>query len=488
MFKKINLPLKLQSCQCATNAARKIPPVVKLNEEVNNLLKEEKLKPRKQPGVVLRTVVELPKWLIKAMKRALEEHPKKTIVQDAIELYRHLNGRHPPPEQELINQKYAEESKKLAESGKYVSLDGQDDEKVQEQLHKDTLKLLRKKVHPWAPIEYDKYRGLMYMIARGAHDYAIMYRILKEIQTRDPKFKPESLMDFGSGVGSVSWVASQFWQKSLREYMCVDASEKMCDLAGWIAKLAEPKIRNIFFKQYLPVTNDKYDIVVCAFTLMELPDRKTRIETILNLWRKTDKYLVIVDQGTNAGFKLINEARDFITNMINTHKKRELYEAFIFSPCPHELQCPRYEDGTNTPCNFEVRFFPLQFRRGHMIYNERYSYVVFKKGSSREDNDKWPRLVRETITHSRMAICRMCTSEGKLQEIIFSKGKHEKFLFRCGKKSLWGDRLPIEINNSSEVISEAKGEEIIDNEATEEVTDDEDEETNDKDEKKKLNL
>lgn len=36
---------------------------------------------------------------------------------------------------------------------------------------------------------------------------------------------------------------------------------------------------------------------------MDLPDTKNRLNVISKLWRKTSKYLVIVEQGTNAGFK-----------------------------------------------------------------------------------------------------------------------------------------------------------------------------------------
>jgi ribosomal protein RSM22 (predicted rRNA methylase) len=48
----------------------------------------------------------------------------------------------------------------------------------------------------------------------------------------------------------------------------------------------------------------KYDVVVSGYTLMELPSARTRLETIMNLWNKTNKYLVIVERGTNAGFRV----------------------------------------------------------------------------------------------------------------------------------------------------------------------------------------
>lgn len=39
-----------------------------------------------------------------------------------------------------------------------------------------------------------------------------------------------------------------------------------------------------------------------AYSLFELPSREFRLETILKLWKKTEKYLIIVEEGTDAGF------------------------------------------------------------------------------------------------------------------------------------------------------------------------------------------
>ena len=56
-------------------------------------------------------------------------------------------------------------------------------------------------------------------------------------------------------------------------------------------------------------------MVITAYTLFELPSMKTRLQTILNLWNKTKQYLVIVEYGSNSGFKLVNEARDYILSI-----------------------------------------------------------------------------------------------------------------------------------------------------------------------------
>lgn len=56
---------------------------------------------------------------------------------------------------------------------------------------------------------------------------------------------------------------------------------------------------------------------------------RKRLETLLTLWNKCDGYLVLIEEGTNAGFSLINEARDFF---LSVSKQNEEESAFIFAP------------------------------------------------------------------------------------------------------------------------------------------------------------
>lgn len=72
----------------------------------------------------------------------------------------------------------------------------------------------------------------------------------------------------------------------------------------------------------------KFDLVVSAYTMFELPDIKTRFETLLNLWNKTKKYIVLIEIGTRAGFSLINEARDLLLE-VSSHNNTKSH---VFSP------------------------------------------------------------------------------------------------------------------------------------------------------------
>lgn len=70
-----------------------------------------------------------------------------------------------------------------------------------------------------------------------------------------------------------------------------------------------------------------YDLMLSAYSLMELPNLKARIETLLTLWNKCDGYLVLIESGSNAGFGLINEARNFFVNHLNETK-----DGYVYAP------------------------------------------------------------------------------------------------------------------------------------------------------------
>lgn len=80
--------------------------------------------------------------------------------------------------------------------------------KVQKKREAQILKELRRTTYHWEPIRYtSKQKALTYLLARSDAEYAILCRIFNEISIRNPKFQPKTLCDFGSGVGTVTWLA-----------------------------------------------------------------------------------------------------------------------------------------------------------------------------------------------------------------------------------------------------------------------------------------
>lgn len=214
-------------------------------------------------------------------------------------------------------------------------------------------KIFYQRTYAWKPILYDEYSALTYAIGRSALEYSTVQRVFNEIAKRHADFKPRSFFDFGAGVGTGTWAASQLWKQSLYEYFLVDNSREMNSLSDLILRDGDANkhlnLKNIYYRQFLPASSDvhiytihvfflacrwkrcplkfvcfflqtKYDLMLSAYALMELPNLKTRIETLLTLWNKCDGYLVLIEEGNNAGFSLINEARNFFVNHLNETK------------------------------------------------------------------------------------------------------------------------------------------------------------------------
>ena len=160
----------------------------------------------------------------------------------------------------------------------------------------------------------------------------------------------------------------------------------------------------------------KYDLVVSSNSLLELPSAQDRLSTLHSLWERveTGGYLVLADTGTNAGFHVIAEARDYlnqISRLASEQTEQEggeeeeeaggpsLTGGHCVSPCPHDGLCPRHSLDS-IPCNFPVRYgeprisadsgpmFSFIFRyknfsfpelSGDDVLTESVSYLVFKK-------------------------------------------------------------------------------------------------------------
>lgn len=415
---------------------------MKVINDVNELLSNKNLKHKEHPGIMKPRLVDQPSWLQNTVLKVLHEKniSPKVIYNCSQRLGNYLHHRYPPPDKEDIRFKMEEVKKKLY---------GNETPNLNNNLifeNSNAQRLLKSLVYNWAPIQYDTYTSLAYLTNRSIPEYSALYKIFNEIVNRDKNFTPQTLFDFGSGTGTVMWAASQFWVDTIKEYYCVDISKDMNELSEYLIKRTVPEIKRkyIFYRQFFPASPiPTYDIVVSAYSLLELPNQISRLETILKLWQKTEQYLIIIEQGTNAGFKVINEARDFI---LYSKKARN---AHVFSPCPHDKSCPIHIK-SNHPCNFEIAYLTLPINEKSKYKRESYSYVVLKKGKRPEDDLKWPRIVREVLKRSRHCICRMCTSSGKLEEQIFTTWKNGKNTYRCARNSELGDRLPFEIEEVQE--------------------------------------
>ncbi|XP_066992180.2 ribosome assembly protein METTL17, mitochondrial [Anabrus simplex] len=432
--------------------------LVELERSVGESLESNKLKARHHPGVLKDRTVHFPKRIAQAIQTVIRDKPVKALRVEGASLARYLNARHLPLEEEELRAKQVDAQ--LSVERKY-GVDGSRLSEKERELFRvryqgQIQKLVKHRTYPWQPIQYNAHQSLVYLVGRAAADYAVVHFVLSEMRLKLPEFKPRTLLDFGSGVGTVTWVANSLWGDSLKEYFSIDTSASMNDLASLILKdgkeSSELPLKGVFYRQFLPVSRTlKYDIVVSAFSLFELPSLKARLDTLLTLWNKTQGYLVVIENGTKSGFQAVNEAREFILDISNNAEPGSVEPpAHVFAPCPHDKLCPRMMQD-DTPCNFQVTYnHSINESTTQDMRKERFSYLILKKGPRPENDPQWPRIVRETLCRSKHVVCRMCTSSGKLQEIVFTASKHGKLPYACARASNWGDLLPVKIQQEAE--------------------------------------
>uniref|UniRef100_A0A1B6D0H8 Methyltransferase-like protein 17, mitochondrial n=2 Tax=Clastoptera arizonana TaxID=38151 RepID=A0A1B6D0H8_9HEMI len=421
--------------------------IAELDQEVYKNIEDNGMRPRKHPGRFKFPSNKLPDNVVNAVQSIVKDYPIKKLVEDANLLERFLNGRYPPGEDEEIKEKKAIIKQKVKSKYNLDTANMTEDQKehFRKVINNQVTTILHQQIYNWKRLDFNEYFCLVYFFGRAAPNYAVISRVFNEISIRHPDFKPKTLFDFGSGIGTVSWVAKNLWNDTIKEFFCVDSSSDMNNFASLIlreGKTDTPVPSNVYYRQFLPSQHRPYDMVVSAFSLFELPSSHSRLETLLNLWNKTQEYLIVIEQGTAPGYKLVVEARDFILSLKD---KDGNATGYVFAPCSHDKECPSVS--INETCNFVVSYFDLELGQREGVKKEIYSYVVLKKGVRSSYDYQWPRIVKPVLKKSKHAICRMCTKEGKHQEIIFTASKHGKIPYKCARSSDWGDLLPINITN-----------------------------------------
>ncbi|XP_064640201.1 methyltransferase-like protein 17, mitochondrial [Lineus longissimus] len=424
----------------------------------NGLAKGKVFSYRKHPGVMNLKRIIVPVKLETTMNKLMNVFEVRDVDKLSAKLGQYLWSRHLPAEAENLKMTAMKlEAEEINDMSSFDAMSPEEQYKCFNDRKNRVLKKLKNSTYRWESIRFDAHNSIVYMAARMVQEYSVLLRVLTEISKRVPDFKPETFFDFGSGTGSAMWAANTVWTNSLNEHYCVDVSADMNTLAQLLLQDGNDQgdmcFKGVAFRQFLPGSHkNKYDLVISAYSLFELPSASERRKVIENLWKKTDGYLVIVEHGTNAGFKVISEAREAVLRMSSLEssgenhltpmeKKEEVsLVGRIFSPCPHQSRCPRTND--KTPCNFDVGYKPLEYLMKDGKKLERFSYIVFKKGKEQSLSSSWPRVIRPVSLPARHVHCRLCCPNGKLEHHILTAKKNGQDLYKCARASGWGDLLP----------------------------------------------
>ncbi|XP_065672699.1 ribosome assembly protein METTL17, mitochondrial isoform X2 [Hydra vulgaris] len=443
-------------------------------------------------------IVNLPEQLNESLEVYYKNHPSKRIREDGLRLSRYLLNRGRPTNSTWSKYKSnLQGSDKKHSDDEFSIKDAANEGLIHPDIASDVFQeeentsnyeekhKIIKKPHKaqYSVIRYGGRETSAYIASQLPSVYGATYRALHEIKKRVPEYKPKTLLDFGSGSGMTVWTANELWRNEIKEYQCVDASEKMIEAAEFLLRgsddLNHPlKIPNVFFKRFLPLSNKVlYDIVVSSYSLTEMPFRKQRLQAIKSLWKKTNDFLVLVEPGNNDGFEAVLLARQFLTegksslNDMDTSSTKEfayngIFNEFdvnlnddfedghIFAPCPHEMVCARaYVETRDHPCNFTQKV-ELSFSQKYTelkqfgYYNNSFSYVILRKGkeakNSNVEDRVWTRILKPIKPKDKHIICELCSSNGNIEKHILTK-KKDPFIYKAARHRLkQGDMMPLD--------------------------------------------
>jgi ribosomal protein RSM22 (predicted rRNA methylase) len=263
-----------------------------------------------------------------------------------------------------------------------------------------------------------------YLLTRLPATYAAICAVLRELKTRRPDFAPVSLLDLGSGPGTVLWAVNEFYQSVTRADMLErdDSFRRTGQRLAALGKLAANwQQHDLLDAKPLPAS----DLVTTSYALNELPEAAQQ-SLIRRAWAAAREVFAVIEPGTKAGFANILRAR------------RELLEsgARLLAPCPHSSACPLAE--TDDWCHFAQR---LPRAAAHRLgksatlgyEDEKFAYLV----ASRTPAQPAPaRILRHPFYGKGHVKLSLCAAEGLRRETLTAKDKE---MYKLARKASWGD-------------------------------------------------
>ncbi|CAI5437646.1 unnamed protein product [Caenorhabditis angaria] len=433
----------------------------------------------------------------------------KQLQNEADQLTQQLEQRKFPQSPLALKKVRDEIKQKIKMSKKAGDEEILDDDSSQAQAQRHNMrnevdKVLKKFSFNWKPLDIQsKEAAASYWLSRFAPNYAEISRCLEELN-RDSDFVPQSVLDFGCGSASAYWAVTSKWPDAkIHDFTMVDSSDSMTRFAiDTIMNHNNPEDvsftqKNILFRRSLTTSKStNYDLVIAHRVLCEIGSSESRLEIIEQLWKKTNKYLILVESSQSAAFAAILEAREFLlkagncvdferllgelqeknelsqdvieivrNSSMSDYEKYELLaeklcpnivetiptllpKATVFAPCPHDLKCPL---GIMTPCTFMTRFQTIRAdgkrseREKDGTEQSKFTFIIFEKSPRRLDQTSPDRILKNRKLGGH-ATCDVCTKFNGLQRLTLSK-KHGK-LYSALKSMKDGDILPLDARKS----------------------------------------
>lgn len=116
-------------------------------------------------------------------------------------------------------------------------------------------------------MKYQREHAVAYLYRKMPYTYMTYKRILGEVRERQPHFKPESILDYGSGLGSGLWSGMHVYSDSVKRVAAVEPNTSMRKLGKFLTEDLN-KDNNILWVDSLAMIpgsggeKGKFDIII----------------------------------------------------------------------------------------------------------------------------------------------------------------------------------------------------------------------------------
>jgi len=237
----------------------------------------------------------------------------------------------------------------------------------------------------------------------------------------------KSVLDLGSGTGSVLWAIENYIPKA--NVVAVEKEKLMIKYSKVLSSDLNLNIdyiqENVLSKNVEELNNA--DLVIESYMLNELTENEA-IKILDLMAEKTRKYLVIVEPGTPKSYEKMMIFRDYLLSKgLN-----------LILPCPHSDKCGL----NNDYCNFSVRVprskLVRQVKSGALNYeDEKYFYLIFSKEKQAKNYNST--ILRRPIYRKGCVDLKLCGSDSQIKIKTITKSDKQKY--KVAKDYKHGDNI-----------------------------------------------
>lgn len=316
------------------------------------------------------------------------------------------------------------------------------------QLRQDYLKLMHNNTQPLEFIEYKEREVQAYIAGYFPSIYAQNISVLSELKKYN--FSYASVLDVGCGVGTSLMALHEL---GIRLKMTgFDSSEDMLE-----------KCKHFGAQQNLQITTttslpkEPQDLIICSHFLSNIQP-SLRVPLLNELWRLTNKTLLLIDRGNPDMFATLAEFR------IKAKKNGS-----VVAPCTHDGFCPLLlnmkmdKEKVSNWCHFAQRtqrpaFTKLTKHSKHDCEDTKYTYLIINKETFKRQDVG--RITNAPLQRGGHVLLDLCT-EDQWSRVTIPKSMGKE-IYTKARKSRWGDSwnhgyksamraLPFENTNKSVV-------------------------------------